>query len=46
MSTDFATAKAFLSRNEGGNSVFNHLSNVLLKLAAENPTVRFLCCKG
>jgi hypothetical protein len=40
MSRDFATAKAFLSRNEGGNSVFNHLSNVLLKLAAENPNVR------
>jgi hypothetical protein len=37
MSTDFATTKAYLSRNEGGNSVFSHLSNVLLKLAAENP---------
>lgn len=38
MSTDFASAKAYLCRNEGGNSVFNHLSNVLLKLAAQNPS--------
>ena len=34
---DLATAKALLQRKVDGNSVYDHLADVLLKVIGENP---------
>jgi radial spoke head protein 4A len=34
---DFAKAKAFLQRKEGGSSVYDHLTEVVLKLVSDQP---------
>lgn len=35
--SDFSEAKAYLAQNAGGNNLYDHLSEVLLKLISERP---------